>query len=165
MFRIPILAFILVVILGCGQSPAPNSNAGKTQWVDPTKLLPGPIQHAQLSEQQLSRIKALQETFAEVDPQPLEKWIDDFKRDQNPDAELEVYESMASAYTTYCSTRKLSLEEKNEVYSIVLMRSAATDGEVLTHINARFLQESEVKEVLKGYSDSPKPIKIIKSPP
>src|SRR5690349_6756523 len=81
-------AFVLAI--GCK-----SQKADRTQWVDPTTLQPGPIQHAALTDRQMERVKRLQETFAGVDASPLDKWVEDFKRDRDPDHELRIYEGMA----------------------------------------------------------------------
>lgn len=56
----------------------------------------------------MERINALQQTFAEVDPTPLAKWVEDFKRDVDPERELRIYEAMAQAYRAYCQGKNLS---------------------------------------------------------
>src|SRR4051812_46034993 len=106
---VPAVIYALLTT-GCTKAPDPTAtgaqkSAGQVKWVDPKTIQPGPIRHEALTENQLARIRALHATFAEVDPNPLEKWIDDFKRDADPDRELAVWERMARAYRRYCETR------------------------------------------------------------
>ena len=102
----PVTVFHLVALLAsvfltacstdspAGKSPASGSENrganpnGKVEWIDPSKIQSGPIQRDSLTDEQISRIKKLQQTFVEVDGQSLEKWIDNFKRDLDPDREI-----------------------------------------------------------------------------
>jgi hypothetical protein len=108
----------------------------------------------------MERLKKLQETFAEVDPSPLEKWVDDFKRDQDPEREIRIQEAMATAYSAYCSGRSLTLAAKRDVYQVVLLRSGAADAEVLSHIKLSTLSLDDAKAVLKLYPMAPAPITV-----
>jgi hypothetical protein len=135
-------------------------------WTDPNKLTPNTIQHSALPAEQRKRIQVLQKTFREVDPSPVEKWTEDFRRDNDPEhpliGEIRIYEGMADAYTTYCTKRHLTTEAKQDVYQIVILRSGTSDKEVLSHINLKVLSVEEAKKVLSGYKMAPAPILIMK---
>ena len=144
------------LMTGCAKAPDPTvpgaqKPTGQVQWVDPKTIQPGPIRHEALNENQLARIRALHITFAEVDPNPLEKWVDNFKRDADPDRELEVWERMARAYRRYCETRPLSPEAKRDVFRVVLLRSTAPEQEVLEKVKLKTLSRDEAAEIMKGY--------------
>jgi hypothetical protein len=81
----------------------------------------------------------------------LETWIDNFKRDANPDQELAVWERIAAAYTTYCSQRSLSLEAKKDVHTILLLRSMASENEVIKQVKLDVLTIDDAKQVMKLY--------------
>lgn len=70
----------------------------------------------------MERVRKLQAVFVEVDSQSVEQWVDGFKRDLNPDRELDIGETMAKAYTAYCSKRTLSPEAKQEVFNVSGLR-------------------------------------------
>lgn len=145
---------------GCGQSEPTKQS--KTQWIDPKKLKPGPIQHASLTEEQMSRIRRLQSIFSEVDPNPLETWVEDFKRDGNPENELKIWEGMAKAYEDFTTNRNLTLNAKKEVFQVVLLRSGAPEKDVLQHIKLKVLTEKDAREIMALFVGEPKPITIIK---
>jgi hypothetical protein len=113
---------------------------------------------------QLERVKALQQTFAEVDTSPLPRWIDDFKRDQDPDRELRTYERMADAYRAYCRGRSLSPRAKADVYLVVLLRSGAPDEEVLPRLKLQELTIADAKDILRLYKAPPEPVTSVPSP-
>jgi hypothetical protein len=130
------------------RSQQPNSNV---EWVNTNQLKPGPIRREELSDLQIERIKKIQATFAEVDDTPLDEWMDGFKRDANPDQEIAVWERMARAYSRYIGEKSLSLEAKQDVLQVLLLRSAAPAEEVYKHLKLKVLTEKEAKEIMKGY--------------
>jgi hypothetical protein len=77
-----------VACLGCGSST--SSPEAKVAWVDPDVIQQGPTLHDELPGELLCRIKAVHKTFADVDGTPLEKWIDDFKRDLDPEGNIKI---------------------------------------------------------------------------
>jgi hypothetical protein len=112
----------------------------------------------------MERVKRLQETFAGVDASPLDKWVEDFKRDRDPDHELRIYEGMADAYRAYCNGRKLSSRAKADVYQVVLLRSGAPDAEVLPRLKLSELSVADAKELLGLYKEPPAPVTVTSSP-
>ena len=122
-----------------------------TQLVDLASLKPGPTRHERLSPKQMERIYKLRDALAEVEHSPIEKWVDNFKRDANPDKELAVWERIADGYTRYCSKRLLSIEAKKDVFQLLLLRSMASEQEVLNHVKLKTLTVDEAKETLKEF--------------
>ena len=121
------------------------------RWVDPASLKPGPPGRQGLSPKQMERIYKLRDSLAEVEHSPIEKWVDNFKRDANPDKELAVWERIADGYTRYCSKRPLSIEAKEDVFQLLLLRSMASEREVLNHVKLKNLTVDEAKETLKEF--------------
>ena len=150
---------IAMLCAGCGQSE-PHKQS-QTEWIEPSKLQPGPIQHASLTEEQMSRVRRLQRTFSEADPSPLEKWVDDFKRDANPENELTIWEAMAKAYESFTANRNLTLAGKKEVFQVVLLRSGAREDDVLQHIKLKVLTEKDAREIMALFVEQPKPVTVI----
>jgi len=121
------------------------------QLAELASLNPGPIRRQGLSPKQMERIYKLRDTLAEVERSPIEKWVDNFKRDANPDKELAVWERIADGYRRYCSKRLLSMEAKEDVFQLMLLRSMASEQEVLNHIKLKTLTVDEAKETLKEF--------------
>lgn len=144
--RIFLSSFLALVGMSCHKTQDKESTS-----VPATSLQPGPIQHTQLTEKQLERIRKLHQSFVDVDNSSLETWIDNFKRDTNPDNEIAIWERVAAAYTKYCSQRQLTVEAKKEVHSILLLRSMTPESEVLSQIKLAVLTTEDAKEVLKLY--------------
>ncbi|MBO0857830.1 MAG: hypothetical protein J2P21_05125 [Chloracidobacterium sp.] len=123
----------------------------KFKLTDIDSLNPGSIRHQSLNHRQMERIYKLRDTLAEVERSPIEKWIDDFKRDLNPDKELAVWERIADGYARYCSRRPLSIEAKEDVFQLLLLRSMASEREVLDNIKLKILTLDEARETLKEF--------------
>lgn len=154
LLRTALIAFC--ALSSCKEKPAS---------VTPQEVRVGPIRSPGLTQAQLDRIKKLQAVFAEVDSMPLEKWVDDFSRDLHPDRELAIYEGMAEAYETYCAGRTLTLAAKQDVYSVVLVRSGVSDDEVLARVHLKALSSDDVIEILRGYRVPPAPVTVTDAPP
>src|SRR5262245_19673392 len=129
--------------------------------VEVNKLKPGPIRHSTLTDKQMARIERLQEIFSEVSPQPLEKWVDDFKRDMNPDNELAVWESMATAYQTFVASKTLPQDGKKDAFGVVLLRSCASEEQVLKDLKLNVLTVEEAKELMNLMPLKPSPITAV----
>jgi len=99
----------------------------------------------------MERIHKLRNTLVEVYHSPIEKWVDNFKQDADPDKELAVWERIADGYTRYCSKRLLSIEAKKDVFQLLLLRSMASEQEVLKHIKLKTLTVDEAKDTLKEF--------------
>lgn len=164
-FTVLACATVLCACRSSNPSESRGASSSETQWIDPAKLQPGPVQHDQLTREQIERIKKLSQVFSEVDPTPPSKWIDDFKRDRDPERELRIYESMAAAYSAYCTGRNLTPEGKREVYQVVLLRSGAPDDEVLKRVQLKVLTVADAKDILALYQAPPAPVIAIPAPP
>jgi hypothetical protein len=153
--QIKLLTLFLLLLLS---GNACNHNTGRSQqstskveWVNTNQLKPGPIRHEKLSDLQIQRIKKIRGAFSEVDQSSFDKWVDDFRRDADPDREIAVWERMAAAYSRYISGKNLSLESKLEVFQVVLLRSSAPAEEVLSHLTLKVLTAEDAKEIMKGF--------------
>ena len=114
-----------------------------------------------MTEDQTSRVQSIQKIFSEVDPSPIEKWMEDFKRDANPERELAMWEGMATAYATYTASNSLTLGGKKEVFQVVLSRSGAPDDEVLKHLDLKILTETDARKIMALFTTKPEPIRVV----
>ena len=147
-----VLLLSLLAFLGFGCAGQAENQQPKIERVNPADLKPLPIQHDQLSDDQLRRIKKLHETFAEIDKSySLETWIDNFKRDMNPDKEIASWERIAKVYTNYTSRKELSLEAKEDVFQTLLMCSMSSDEETIKSLKLKVLSQDEARKLCKEY--------------
>jgi hypothetical protein len=126
-----------------------NNNPNEIQWIDSANIQQGPIRRDSLSEIQISKIMEIYKVMGKYDGQPIEKWIDDFKRDMNPDREIAILEAMASAMVDVENRMGFNDEKKRESYKIVLMSSMAPYDQAKDHIKIPGLSEEEIIEIYK----------------
>jgi hypothetical protein len=152
--RVVTFAFCFVAV-SCDRAPkgqrVDNGGGERVEWVDPTTVRPGPIRHDVLTDEQMARIHTLQATFAEVEGQTVAQWVDDFRRDMDPDRELRIWERMAGAYRAFCAGRSLSSEAKRDVFRVLLLRSGAPERDVLERVQLKELSREDAVAVMKGY--------------
>ncbi len=155
-----ILILPAIFFFSCNTDTSENANI---QTIDPSEIQLSPIQHDTLNADQIEKITRIQSAFAEVYPVSLEQTITDFKRDLNPDSEIDIWSKMATAYEKYLASKKLlDLNTKKEVYKLILSRSMMPDEEAIQNSKLTILTEEEAKEVLSFYTADPDPIDVIK---
>ena len=159
--------FILITtltfsIISCKEKTKSNSNVETTNIEN---LTPGPTVHESLNEKQLEKIKFIQETFDEVYPVSLEETIENFKRDQNPDNEINIWLNMAKTFQPFANQNsgEEKLEIRKEAFKLILMRSMMSEKEAISSSELKFLSEDDAKEILKIYTLDAKPIEVEKN--
>lgn len=156
--------FILIIILttsllSCEEKVKPSS---KTQNTDVENISFGPIIHESLSKEQLDKIKFIQETFNEVYPISLDETVTNFKRDQNPDNEINIWLNMAKAFQPFVTknTGKEKIKRRKEAFKLILMRSVMSEKEAIISSELELLNDDEIQEIFKNYTLDAKPIKV-----
>lgn len=100
----------------------------KKTVLDISNLKRNDIQHKELSEELIERIKAYKEILADVEPSSLEQALDDFKRDRNPENEVRVWEKIALTYKHYCEVHpKNSSNDRKRAYAKALQDSIVSN--------------------------------------
>lgn len=123
------------------------------KWVDARTLKPGSIRHESLPESMIQRVKIVHHDLAEVDASSLEEWIGDFKRDAHPEKELLIWEKIRRIYVSYTATRKFSLEEKKEIFRVIVTGTGAPLEEAVRQVHCVCLTETEIRDILRKMSE------------
>jgi hypothetical protein len=79
---------IYLTLCGLGLFSCASKQNSPVKTVRADQIQPNRIVHDTLSTEQIAQIKKIQVTFAEVNPSTLDETITNFKRDQNPDNEI-----------------------------------------------------------------------------
>ena len=161
---ISFIAILIIIFSLTIYSCNTNAKSSDTQTVSIDSLTISPEVHDSLNADQTTKVKKIYNAFSEVNPSTLEETISNFKRDQNPDNEINVWLNMATTYENFISTRpsKLDLDKKKEVYKLILIRSMMSADEAKNQAGLKLLNESDIKEILDGYDNAPKPIIVEK---
>jgi hypothetical protein len=84
-----------------------------------SQLKRSPIRHEKLSRSLTARINYLQQALEEVYSQPIEKWLDEFQRDMNPESEVVWWERLTRCYVAYTEPKDLSHKQKQAAFKIL----------------------------------------------
>jgi hypothetical protein len=71
------------------------------EYVDPRKLVPGPIRHESLPPKLLETVEAVYDVIGEFLGTTLEQFEIGFMRDANPDSEVAIWASITAAWLAY----------------------------------------------------------------
>jgi hypothetical protein len=112
-----------------------------------SQLKRGPIRHEQLSLSLTARINYLCQTLDEVYSQSIDKWLDEFRRDANPESEVIWWERLTRCYLGYTEPKDLSREQKQAAFK-VLFTLGMGSGLQSVSIELAKLPEGAKEEIL-----------------
>lgn len=148
-----LIAGLLLILLSIFISYKKAQKNQKEAKFDPNKIIPGPIVHNQLSQEQLEKITKIQSAFSDVYSISLEDTIANFKRDRNPDTEIKVWLNMLHAYEKFTlKDPQITVEKKSEVFKLILSRSMMEENKVRTQTEFKLLNENELDEIFAYYT-------------
>ena len=153
-----LITILIFAIISCKENK--KSNIIETTNIE--NLTPGPIVNESLSKEQLEKIGFIQETFNEVFPVSLDETITNFKRDQNPDSEINIWLNMAKTFKLFASENSgiEKLEVRKEAFKLILTRSMMSEKETINSSEPKLLSKKEVEDILSNYTLKAKPIKV-----
>lgn len=151
------ILFLFFELVACNSA----SEESKVTKMKASDIKVGPVIHDSLTSEQIEKIKKIQTIFAEVYPVSLEETITNFKRDQNPNKEINIWLSMADAYFRFTSSNaNVDSTKKQEAFNLLLLRSMMTDKEALEEAKVKSLSNREVTEILQYYNSIHKPVTV-----
>ena len=161
---------VLIVLTSCGERGAENERADylseedRVTYVEPSELQTGSPVVSQLSESQLGQIEQIHEALKEVDGSSLEQKKADFPKDQNPQNEIDIWLEIVKAYQAFEEqVPEASLAQKNEAYTLLLLRSMMPSEEALKQQPPTALSEGQAKAVLGGFTLEAAPVTVVKT--
>jgi hypothetical protein len=129
-----------------------DAETGELRWVDPATLKMGPVRDTALTPAQLERIGKLHDRLVQIDGWPLEKRVDLFARDLDPDKELDVYDRIVGACDrAFAKLGALTPEQKREVYALLVVVSTASPDEVLKRYAPKALTREQVEATVSTW--------------
>jgi hypothetical protein len=137
-----------------------RNGANPTSQLSISELELGPIRHAELSAALDERIRRFEPIFAEVYPRTHDEWLDGFKRDLNPEAEIVIWEGMASSFASFVQKYPLSPDARKEAFGLLLVRSGSDEQATLSGAALQHITKAQAIELVRSYSDIPKPIQV-----
>ena len=96
---------------------------------DLSELQQGAIRHATISSDLIKRIAAYKTILGDTDPASIDDAIDGFRRDLNPEKEIEIWEHITRVYQNFTTYHAITgLGHRREVFRALLVISIG--GEV-----------------------------------
>lgn len=95
----------------------------KTVDIPISDLVLGPLRHETLPPSLIVRIYIMHEILLEVFDISLERTINNFRRDMNPESELEIWENIAAIYLKLTANTELEKDQKKEIFGALLKNS------------------------------------------
>ena len=81
----------------------------------------GPIRHPTLPDTFIARIRVFKAILGDVDTASLERTIDNFKRDANPESEMVIWERIASTFQMYLSHNPTTdFAVRKEIFAVLV---------------------------------------------
>jgi DNA-directed RNA polymerase subunit RPC12/RpoP len=109
-------------------------------------LKPSPIRRTELPPGLALRVETLRSVLAEVCPMTREQWLDNLRRDLNPDKEVLWWERVAGCFTAFVSKRTFSSNQRQAVFKIICGLSSGLCEQDLAADLAK-LSESDLIEL------------------
>ena len=139
--------------LGSGIVPVAMPNIG-TVWIKADQELydehKPDYRNGPFSKEVRDSIEAIARWFIEVNPQSADKYEDLFRRDNHPLQEIAIYETLMPLYRQFTESIS-SLKKKKEIFSLLLMCTAAPLYAVLNTVQYEELTRQEVEEIAEAY--------------
>jgi hypothetical protein len=112
-------------------------------------LQEGPIRHPVLPDGMVERIKAFKDALGDVDTVSIEKTIDGFKRDANPEDQLLIWERVASTFETYLAHNPTNDPAiRKEVFAVIMGASMGMhDWSAVKH-----LSQAQINHIVLNYA-------------
>jgi len=110
--------------------------------LDLANLRKGPIRHPTLPDTVIARITAFKAMLGDVDTASVERTVDSFKRDANPDIELVIWERIASTFQMYLFRNPtIDLAVRKEVFAVLVGASMGVEERKnFTHLGDRQIE-------------------------
>jgi hypothetical protein len=151
--NIILLAGLLLILVSIFTSYKKAQKNKSVESINPNDLIPGPIVHDQLSDEQIEKITKIQTAFSDVYQISLDETMTNFKRDRNPDNEIRVWLNMMEAYEKFIlKDSEITVEKKSEVFKLILTRSMMDENKVRTQADFKILNEDEINEIFGYYN-------------
>ena len=119
-------------------------------WVTPESVAP-PVMRKELTPDQTLAIAQIQRQLMDVDTLPLEEWLEGFRRDENPDREIAIWQRLAQVYTEFLRDRDTTLEYKKEVFKILIACTMMPREEVPKNTGVKLLTAREIIHLMDGF--------------
>lgn len=130
------------------------------KFVNIQRLIHSPVGTSALTDDQIARAEILCCLLTKLNPVERDKWLQGFTRDEHPERELRIWESMAKAYLTLEHADDAPEGFRREAFSLLLERTWLPTSEALARVSLTYFSRANAKRLLDAYELRPKPVVI-----
>jgi hypothetical protein len=123
---------------------------GKIYWANVHQLQESDYRHEPFEGERKKNIEFIKASLSEVNSNTYAEWESGFRRDENPDKEIEIWKYIISVYNKYSSIHHTQ-EQKNDIYLIAVTCSYSNQDVVLGQLTLQSLDIEEAKEIIGAY--------------
>ena len=136
--------------LGPGMYQAYFQGEG-TYWINANQVKPAPLRHPPFGPDLRGKIREIRRRLKEVRPMSMKQWEDGFRHDTTPEREIAIWLKIADIYTGHARSRELTLEQKRELFNVILNCSTVSYDQVLNVVNLESLPIKIAQEAMKSW--------------
>lgn len=125
-------------------------------WVDSASLKQSTYQHPPFPAEIRRYFRTLKDVLDEVNPQSLDEWEDQFRRDKDWKRELNICLRIAQVYERLVGHQPMEFARKMDIYKILLTCTMSPREQVLGVTELEVLSRSEAAQVIDEFFDGPK---------
>ena len=126
---------------------------GNRFWVSPDSLKEGPLR-SELSEDQIRRITRFQSVLEEAYPTSLDETLENFRRDQNPETEIRLWEHMTELFERELGERPAADgEERKLLFRVILTCSFSANVNDILGMLPQAMSLPELSRVVQRFNE------------
>jgi hypothetical protein len=122
-----------------------------TVWVDLRELRAGEYQHPPFEETRIARLRELKSALDEVYSLSLEQWEDGFRRDTDPDNEIDLWLHLARLYRRITTDRTLAPQESKDIFRILIACLNSPREHVMHIAETSTLNDGEIQDIIAAF--------------
>jgi hypothetical protein len=119
-------------------------------WIDGSHVKLHEFQHDPFTGKIREDILEIQDKLHEVYPHDYEFWEDGFRRDQNPESEINLWLKIANMYEKH-SSKEITLEYKQDIFKLLVACSNSEPDKVLNIVELKSISKKEAEIIIKDY--------------
>jgi hypothetical protein len=123
---------------------------GKIYWANSNQLKQNSFQHPPFEGELKQKISNIQKALEAVNSQTYAEWEEGFRRDQNPQSEITIWEHIVNVYLKFSKNHE-DIAAKKEIYRVALLCSYSEPSLVLSQANVNVISSKLAQEIITEY--------------
>ena len=139
--------------VGPGMIRAQIEGRDKEYWIQLAQIKgrANPSRHHALNEDDRANIRHVMNALKEVRPLSFKAWKNGFRKDRNPGNEIAIWLRIAETYTNVAKAHDLTLDQKQELFQVVLNCSSVPREKVLDVVTLDALPRETAAEAVEAF--------------